>query len=344
MVAQLIIVQIVKGEAMRASPSSSPSPRCRGARSMIIFLYGPDTYRSRQKLNEIIEHYKKIHKSGLNLKFFDERELSFEDFRDEFQQTSMFAEKKMIVLKSVFPNREFKESFLKDSKKFIDSKDIILFLEISEVPKNDSLFKLLKKYGESQEFEPLEGEQLRRWVKKEFENYGVKIEPKTLEIFLDFVGNNLWRASNEIKKLVSYKNRQKIEVEDIKLLVKPKIETDIFKTIDALASKNKKQALELIHKHLEKGDSPLYLLTMINFQFRNLLVIKEMIEKNRPYSHILKQSKLHPFVVKKSYSQAKKFTFEELKKIYQKIFQVDLSIKTGKINPETGIDLLIAEI
>ena len=26
---------------------------------MILFLYGPDTYRSRQKLNEIIEHYKK---------------------------------------------------------------------------------------------------------------------------------------------------------------------------------------------------------------------------------------------------------------------------------------------
>ncbi|PIQ92378.1 MAG: hypothetical protein COV69_02735 [Parcubacteria group bacterium CG11_big_fil_rev_8_21_14_0_20_39_14] len=27
---------------------------------MIIFLYGPDTYRSRQKLNEIIEYYKKV--------------------------------------------------------------------------------------------------------------------------------------------------------------------------------------------------------------------------------------------------------------------------------------------
>ena len=34
----------------------------------------------------------------------------------------------------------------------------------------------------------------------------------------------------------------------------------------------------------------------------------------------------------------------ELKKIYQKIFQIDLDIKTGKIEAETALDLLLAEI
>ena len=34
----------------------------------------------------------------------------------------------------------------------------------------------------------------------------------------------------------------------------------------------------------------------------------------------------------------------QLKKIYQKIFQVDFDIKTGKIEPETALDLLLAEI
>ena len=53
---------------------------------------------------------------------------------------------------------------------------------------------------------------------------------------------------------------------------------------------------------------------------------------------------MHPYVIQKSTQQTRKFNFEELKKIYQKIFQVDLDIKTGKIEPETAIDLLIAEI
>jgi len=311
---------------------------------MIIFLYGQDTYRSRRKLNEIIEHYKKIHRSGLNLKYFNLSEKGFEDFKDEFQSISMFAEKKLMVLEEAFTNQNFKENFLKNSKKFIDSKDIILFYETKETPRSDSLFKFFKKYAKSQEFKLLEGENLKSWVKREIENYKVKINPLALEKLTDYVGNDLWQMANEIRKLVSYKKNKKVEAKDVELLVKPKIEPEIFKTIDAIASKNKKQALELIHKHLEKGDNPLYLLSMINFQFRNLLTIRDLIEKNKSPYTLLKEAKLHPFVIKKSYSQAQKFKIEELKKIYQKIFQVDLAIKTGKVEPEVALDIFIAEI
>jgi len=306
---------------------------------MLIFLYGQDTYRSRQKLNEIINHYKKIHKSGLNLKYFDGKNLSFQDFKDEIRSVSMFAEKKLAVLKNTFLNKNFKENFLRDSKEFAESKDIVLFYEEEEFS-GDKLFKFLKKYAKSQEFKPLQSQKLKNWVKKGFDDYGIEIREEALEKLINFVGSDLWQMANEIKKLVSYKLKcpnPEISQRDIELLVKPKIENDIFKTIDAIASKNKKQALDLIHKHLEKGDTPLYLLSMINFQFRNLLIVKS---SRFGYEKL----KMHPYVIQKSTQQARKFNFEELKKIYQKIFQVDLSIKTGKVEPETALDLFIAEI
>ncbi|MCX6720019.1 MAG: hypothetical protein NTV36_02835, partial [Candidatus Staskawiczbacteria bacterium] len=132
----------------------------------------------------------------------------------------------------------------------------------------------------------------------------------------------------------SYKVGGNVTREDVALLVKPNIENDIFKTIDALASKNKKLALSLLHKHLDNGDNSLYLLSMIAYQFRNLLIIKE-----NP-----RNSGLHPFVVQKSLYLCNQFTIEQLKKIYRKIFQVDLDIKTGKVEPELALDLLLAEI
>jgi len=318
---------------------------------MIIFLYGPDTYRLRQKLNEIIEHYKKIHRSGLNFKKFNLREESFQDFQNEIKSVSMFAEKKLIVLEEALGNKNFKEEFLKNSKKFIGSKNIILFYEEGEVSK-DKFVNFLKRQEESQEFQLLDGGKLKNWIKKELENYKAKIEEGALDKLVEFVGNDLWQMSNEIKKLVSYKPESRtreggvpeISSRDIEILIKPKIEPEIFKTIDAIALKNKKQALGLIHKHLEKGDSPLYLLAMINFQFRNLLIIKDLIKRGRPFYTLQKLTGLHPFIVKKSCLQAQKFTIEELKKIYQKIFQVDLDIKTGKVDPETALDLLISEI
>ena len=307
---------------------------------MILFLYGQDTYRSRQKLNEIIEHYKKIHKSGLNLKYHDLKEKEYQEFQDEFRSTSMFDEKKLIVLKNSSLNKDFQEKFLKDIKKFIQNGDIILFYEEKEIKKN-KFFDALKKYGKSQEFGLLEVGTLKAWTKKEFENMGAKIESSALENLINFVGNDLWQMENEIKKLVSYK-KEKIDVKDVELLVRPKIETDIFKTINALAQKNKKLALELLHKHLEKGDSPLYLLSMINFQFRNLLMVKS--RKINPSFYADEDLKMHPYVVRKTTEQARRFTLLELKKIYQRIFKVDLGIKTGKINPEVALDLLVTEI
>jgi len=312
---------------------------------MLIFLYGQDTYRLNLKLKEIIQEYKKTHQSGLNLLYLEGENIDFQDFQDQFQQATMFKEKKMVILRNIFQNQDFKEKFIKDIKKLISSEDIILIVEKRDVPANNSLFKALKKKARCQEFKPLEKGQLKHWTKKEFEKHKTQIKPEALERLIEFVGNDLWRLSNEIKKLVSFKQKDsQVQAEDVNLLVRPKIEIDIFTTIDCIAQNNKKRAIELLKKHLEKGDSPLYLLSMINFQFRNLLIIRDLIDQNTSFYLISQKANLHPYVVKKSYPLAKKFKLSELKKIYQKIFEVDLNIKTGKIEPETALELLIAQI
>lgn len=311
---------------------------------MIIFLYGQDTYRSRQKVNEIVDHYQKTHKDGFNLKHFDFKKDDYNDFQNEIQSIPMFAGKKLIVLKNAILNENFQTNFIKDSKKLINSKDIILFYEDKDIPVKGKLFKFLKKYVKSQEFRSLSGQPLINWVKKEFKNLGSTIDQKPLEKLIAFIGNDLWQLNKEIQKLVAYKYNQTIETNDIELLIRPKIETDIFKTIDAIAARNKKSAFSLIHQHLEKGDSPLYLLSMINFQFRNLLIMKSHKFNTGYLSTSPKRWGMHPYVARKAAEQSRKFSLDELKKIYQKIFQFDLAIKTGKVDAKTALDLLVAEI
>ncbi len=314
---------------------------------MIIFLYGQDTYRAKKKLKEIIEHYQKVHKSGLNFRFLDLAEKTaeeFEDFKDNIRQASMFKEKKLQILSNPFSNSFFKEKFLERAEDFIKSEDIIVLFQEDGIKKNDKLFKFLKKKAKCQEFNLLGGRKLYSWVKDRFEKEGFKVKEDVLEKLISFVGNDLWRMENEILKLTNYRKRGKIKKEDVELLVRPEIETDIFKTIDAIAQRDKKKALSLLYKHLGKGDNPLYLLSMISYQFRNVLQIKELIDKHKPYNIILKKSGLCSFVARKSYYQARKFSLSELKKIYHNIFQADLDIKTGKIESETAIDLFIATV
>jgi len=315
-------------------------------KNMIIFLFGQDSYRSRQKLNEILDHYKETHKSGLNLNFFDceEEKITIYDLKDKLRQASMFQEKRLIVIANLFADNDFKESLLKETKSLVDSKDVIVIYEGNDVRKGDVLFKFLKKNAQTQEFELLSGQNLKSWIKKELEKRNGTIDDNALLSLIDCVGNDLWRMANEIQKLVNFKKNKIITTADIKTMVKPKIETDIFKTIDAIGQKNKKQALSLLHQHIENGDSPVYLLSMIGYQFRNLLVVKDLMEKANPYNLIVKKSGLHPFVVKKSYSQSGQFTLPELKRIYRKIFQVDFDVKTGKMEQEMALDILVATI
>jgi len=313
-------------------------------KQMIIFIYGQDSYRSKKKLEEIIGEYKKIHKSGLSLIYIDANEKEFDDFSNYSRSNSMFDEKKLIVLKNIFCNKKFQEDFLEDIKKINDTKDIVVIYENDKVDERTKFFKTLKKESKCQEFTPLTGSALQKWVAQEFEKYGAKISPQTQNTLLNYLGNDLWKLENEIKKLAYFKKGQLIKNEDIEMQVRSKIENDIFKTIEALASKDKKQSLIFLHKHLESGDNVLYLLSMIAYQFRNLLIIKELIENQEPYGLIAKKSGLHPFVVQKTYSLCNKFSMEQLKKIYQKIFQIDSDIKVGKIDPELALELLIAQI
>jgi len=253
----------------------------------------------------------------------------------------MFKEKKLIVVTEVFSNSDFKKAFLKEGKIFVASENVIIFYEEKKPLAKDLFSVFLKRHGKSQEFEIIAGQKLKSWTKKEFKKLKTEIEDSALNKLIEFVGGNLWQMANEIKKLSDFKNREKVLIKDVTLLIKPKIESDIFKTIDAIASKDKIRALKLINSHIEKGESPFYLFTMINYQFRNLLITKDVLERNlSPFGSL----KLHPFVIKKSCALAGKFSLLELKKIYQRIFKIDLNIKTGKIDPEAALDLFVTEM
>ncbi len=311
---------------------------------MIIFLYGQDSYRSKQKLDEIVLHYKNSGKSGLNLVSLDTKDIGFSDFYDNFRVSSMFAEKKLVILKNTFSSKNFQEDFIKEIKSIESLKDVVLVYEDSDPDRRSRLFKILLKECKNQEFVFLSSANLKKWAQDEFKKTAQKINIDALDLLLQYVGNDLWRFSNEIGKLSNFKKDDTIKKDDIILLVKPRIESDIFKTIDALAAKNKKQALVLLHKHLDGGEVPLYLLSMIAYQFKNLLIVKELAQKGLMYASIVKKSGLHPFVVKKTYYACSQFSLEELRKIYQHIFQIDSDIKTGKIEAETALDLLVSGI
>ncbi len=328
---------------------------------MLIFFYGPDTYRSKQELSRIINEFKKVHKSGLNFLIIDFKESDFFDFKKNLETSTLFQDKKIIILKNLFLDEKIIKEFfdyLKNPKIIADKEKVVIVYE-KDIPYTDKdftgpkkeLFGKLLSEVKSLEFRELNLSDLKNWVKKEFLGKNVQVGPRALEKLIFFVGNDLWRMSNEINKLALFKsqnrdNQKTIEESDIEILVRPKIETDVFKTVDAIAQKNKKLALKLIREHWQRGENEIYILSMILWQIRNLIRVKSS-KHNKGYltfglaDRLAKKLHLHPYVVEKTLAQSKKFTILELKKIYQNLLRADRKIKTGKIDPKIALETFI---
>ncbi len=291
---------------------------------MIILIYGKDTYRSRERLNEIRESYNLKNKSGMNERFLDGKNLSFEEFRNEILGLSFFNEKKLIIVQNVFSNRYLREEI---AKSVFETENIIIFHEEGKVLKKDILYKfLIKVKAKIEEYNLLERRDLEAWVKKEVLKNKGTITQEAVGLLCDYIQSDLWRQKNEIQKLIAYNSN--IDEKSVKLLVNINVELDIFKTVNAIARNDKANAIKLIRKHLEKGEAVFPMLALIARQFKLMLVYK--VDGKAGFYGLS--------------SLAQKFSIEDLKRIYAKILEIDSKIKTGKIDEKMAIETLILEI
>jgi len=327
---------------------------------MIIFLYGSDTFRSRQKLKFYREGFKKKYDpQGFNIEVLEGEKLKLEDLRNKLGNRGLLSKKRLLIMEDLISKNK-KEKIQKEIVKYLKenklSQDEVLIFWEGDIEnkgggkkkrgrkKASPLRKYLEKEAKTENFDLLKGYKLKKWTEKKIRDKGGRIEPVALDLLLALVGQDLWQMNNEIEKLVNYKKNKVINKEDVSLFVKTKYDTDIFKLTDALAEKKKKLALKLIHDQIESGENELYLLAMLSRLFRILVQVKEVALEESNYYTIANRLNLHPFVAKKSLAQVSNFTFQELKNIYKNLLDIDLKIKTSQSNPRVLFDLFILKL
>jgi DNA polymerase-3 subunit delta len=313
---------------------------------MLIFLYGQDAYSSREEMRRIIAECEKacLANGWASLNWFNfvridakEKEMEiFKQIRQTVNTTSMFSEKKLIILENIFfaPIETQNEilDFLKNKNLQKDSETTIVFWS-EEIESKNELFEFLKTTAKCQKFDPLKGTQLKNWIKNRVSENNGNIDNQAIEKLIEYAGDDLWRMFNEINKLLSHD--KKISIADIELLIKPEIDLNVFEIIDAIGLKNKNRALKLMGDYFEKGEDEIRLLGMFVYQFRNLIKVKSAPNENLG---------LHPFVLRKTEAQARNFSFEELKKIYYQLLTIDFNIKLGKVNSVAALELFVTNL
>jgi DNA polymerase-3 subunit delta len=81
---------------------------------------------------------------------------------------------------------------------------------------------------------------------------------------------------------------------------------------------------------------------MIVRQFRLLIQVEELKAQGNTSRDVAKALKLHPFPAGKLCNQATHFTAAQLETVYRHLLDTDVAIKTGKMEADVALDLLVA--
>lgn len=187
------------------------------------------------------------------------------------------------------------------------------------------------------------------WIVKRAQGeYQAQIEPRAAAALASVIGDDLRRADNELVKLVSYVDGERaITEQDVELLTPYVAEASLFEMVDAIAEGKGEKAMTLLHRMLDDLDNrqdPFAVYGMIVRQFRLLLTAKEYLTTGGYPGGISDALGVHKFVGDKLAKQTRAFTVTRLERIYRALLDYDIKMKTGRIEPELALDLLIASL
>jgi DNA polymerase-3 subunit delta len=193
-------------------------------------------------------------------------------------------------------------------------------------------------------FPLLNDRNLSDWVHGRIKEGGGNISLAALKLLVGLVGADLWVMSGEIDKLLAYSSDKVITEDNVKQLTSYAREANIFALVDAILEGRRSQAQQLLHRLLQEGASPSYILAMIMRQLRLIVMAKDRGRKRSQPGISDSLESISDYSLEKATRQAKAFTLERIKKAYDQLLEADIGIKTGKYEGDLALDLLVVEL
>jgi len=311
---------------------------------MIYVLYGTEEFLINEEIKKIkndniIDDYCYIN--------YNLENTNIKDIIDDALTISLFQTKKMIVVENSYiftGTKSTKEQNIEHLEKYMDNinKDTILvFKVVSE--KLDSRKKIVTKLKKECVIKEFNNTSINLKVKNMFEPY--KITESLINYFLNRVGNDLYIVNKEIEKIKNYKDDDLIITkEDINDITIKTVDIDIFHLIDNIVEDNKEEALESYYEMVKRGEEPIKIIIMLANQFRLIYQVKELYKRGYNEHDIANILEQKSYPIRKASQRMMNYSSDQLLNFISKLADLDIDIKTGKIDKKIGLELFILNI
>ena len=321
---------------------------------MIYFIGG-----KKQREFKYFEILEKIRKEnvGISESFFDVDLKENEQFLEKININSIFLSQELVVLKRAEKLKNIEEILKYIANLEIVNKEIIIDYDKEDGKFGAKLKKLLDELEKNRKmkvflFQKETEEEIRAYVIDELEING----GRDLALLLEMIGNNPFKVRNEVEKIKVFLNGEKFDIEKIKNVVSVEKEYRIYEmTRNILLNKPAD-----VMRYLEQKKEYMGILYSLYSELETMYKISSLKKRGRKFSknyntfkmefeeikEVFKSNNRIPnsYVIFKKLELEQNYTNLNLKKLVFRCWEIEREIKTGKIEMETGVEILIMEI
>ena len=320
---------------------------------MIYFIGGK---KQREfKYFEILEKIRKEN-AGISESFFDVDLKENEQFLEKININSIFLSQELVVLKRAEKLKNIEEILKYIANLEIVNKEIIIDYDKEDGKFGAKLKKLLDELEKNRKmkvflFQKETEEEIRAYIVNE-----LGINGRDLALLLEMIGNNPFKVRNEVEKIKVFLNGEKFDIEKIKNVVSVEKEYQIYEMTRNILLNNPADVM----RYLEQKKEYMGILYSLYSELETMYKISSLKKRGRKFSRnynafkmefeeikeVFKSNNRIPnsYVIFKKLELEQNYTNLNLKKLVFRCWEIEREIKTGKIEMETGVEMLIMEI
>ena len=316
----------------------------------VYYLWGDEPYLIDQNIRNIFTQIQQENGEEPELLLLDGDETSSLGLGEILQSSSLFSHNRVVVIKN--------PAWLsKSSRKAKKAEEIARILEdyLAHIPAGQTLIicasehqatnpvaKLLSKQVQIVNVKALSPKLLGDWINDKCGPRGLSLEPAAVNLLANS-GQDMYYLENLLEKVSLLAHNGSIGPKDLIDELDSRQETSIFKLTDALLNRNLAASLEAFQQLQEQGQPYLLMLHMITGQMLTMTKIKFYQEGGCSFNQIAEMSKQKEFVIRKMLEKSGRFSAQDIRVLFQKLLDLDLSMKSQSKDPRILMETLIVD-
>ncbi len=294
----------------------------------IYFLMGEEPYYI-DKLSEYIEqNILQEHERDFNQTILYGRDVSIEDIVGNAKRYPMMADRQVVIVKEAQELSRTIDKLESYAENPQDTTVLVLCYKYKTLDKRKKVTKVLEKKGVVFESKKLYENQVGDWLKRVLQGKKLNIEPKAVQMFVDFLGNDLSRIANEIDKLaITLKSGDIITPAIIEENIGFSKDFNPFELRKSIGERDQyKSYLIANHFAANPKDNPIVLTIGLVFSFFSQLLQYHGLKDKNP-KNVASALKINPFFVKDYELAARNYPMKKVSGIVSTLKDIDLKSK-----------------